>query len=546
LQPLNAQPAIIAQERTPLEKEQAAQIDTLLEALQGARTEIQELRDEIARLKGHKGRPKFKPSGMAEGTSGGKADGQADGASPTDGEKHKRAGSAKRSKTAQLEIHQECKIAPATPVPPRSQFKGYQDYVVQGLVIKAHNTRYRLETWLTSEGVWLKGQLPASVQGHHFDPTVRGYILYQHHHCHVTQPLLREQLTEWGIDISAGQVDAVLSADQGQFHAEKDAILVTGLAVSRSVTVDDSGARHKGENGYVLHIGNELFGWFASTGSKSRINFLTQLHAGTVTTEVNEETLRYLQTQGLSVALREQLAHASGVTRTLPEWRQHLTGLGITDPRHVRTATEGALVGSLLEKGFNPELAIVSDGAPQFALFLHALCWIHAERLIHKLIPVNDEQRDAIELVRGQVWDLYADLKAYKLQPDPEQVALLETRFDAIFTQSTGYYTLDDLLLRHHRHKSELLLVLKRPDIPLHTNGSETDIRDYVKKRKISGGTRSDLGRQCRDTFASLKKTCRKQGVSFWRYLLDRVSLTNAIAPLSTFIREAAIAKGLP
>ena len=91
-----------------------------------------------------------------------------------------------------------------------------------------------------------------------------------------------------------------------------------------------------------------------------------------------------------------------------------------------------------------------------------------------------------------------------------------------------------------------MLLVLKRPDIPLHTNGSETDIRDFVKKRKVSGGTRSDLGRQCRATFASLKKTCRKLAISFWLYLLDRVSLSNAIPPLPTLIRNAAIAGALP
>ena len=66
-----------------------------------------------------------------------------------------------------------------------------------------------------------------------------------------------------------------------------------------------------------------------------------------------------------------------------------------------------------------------------------------------------------------------------------------------------------------------------------------------MKKRKVSGGTRSDLGRQCRDTFASLKKTCRKLGVSFWLYLLDRVSLSNTIPPLPTLIRNSAAA-GLP
>ena len=416
-------------------------------------------------------------------------------------------------------------------------------------MIKAHNTRYRLESWLTREGTYLTGQLPAFVQGHHFDPHLRSYVLHQHNHCHVTQPLLLEQLRQWGIDISAGQIDALLSADKARFHAEKDDVLVAGLQVSRAITVDDSGARHQGKNGYVLHIGNELFGWFGSTNSKSRINFLEQLHAGAITTQVSQEALAYMQAQGLSAALREQLGQTPGqmpdTCRTLQGWHEHLASLEITDARHVRIATEGALPGSLLGKGFNPELAIVSDGAGQFAIGLHALCWIHAEWLIHKLIPINDAQRQSLERVRGQVWDFYADLKVYKRQPSPDKVAPLQARFDALFTQSTGYYTLDDLLGRLHRRKSELLLVLKRPDIPLHTNGSETDIRDYVKKRKVSGGTRSDLGRQCRDTFASLKKTCRKLGVSFWLYLLDRVSLTHAIPPLPTLIRQAAVA-GLP
>ena len=82
--------------------------------------------------------------------------------------------------------------------------------------------------------------------------------------------------------------------------------------------------------------------------------------------------------------------------------------------------------------------------------------------------------------------------------------------------------TLNQSLNRLHKLKDKLLLVLKRPEIAIHTNGSEGDIRDFVKKRKVSGGIRSDLGQKCRDTFVSLKKTCRKLGLSFWVYLHDR------------------------
>ena len=157
----------------------------------------------------------------------------------------------------------------------------------------------------------------------------------------------------------------------------------------------------------------------------------------------------------------------------------------------------------MIEKGFSPELAIVSDGAGQFAILLHGLCWVHAERLVHKLIPLNEQHRQDQERVRGEIWDLYADLKAYRRHPDPALAPALAARFDAIFTQRTSFATLNQTLKRLHAHKAELLLVLKRPDIVLHTNGSEGDIRGYVKWRKISGGTRSDLGRHCRDGFAS-------------------------------------------
>ncbi|MBM3303286.1 MAG: transposase, partial [Deltaproteobacteria bacterium] len=78
-------------------------------------------------------------------------------------------------------------------------------------------------------------------------------------------------------------------------------------------------------------------------------------------------------------------------------------------------------------------------------------------------------------------------------------------------------------------------------DIPLHNNESETDIREYVKKREISGSTRSDLGRRCRDTFTSLKKTCRKLGVGFWDYLKDRVSRGNSIPWLPDLMRQQMV-----
>jgi hypothetical protein len=158
--------------------------------------------------------------------------------------------------------------------------------------------------------------------------------------------------------------------------------------------------------------------------------------------------------------------------------------------------------------------------------------------LINKLIAPSEEKRKILEDVKDQIWDFYAKLKEYKISPDETKRAQLEDRFREIFTQKTDFQMLNLALDRLYKNRDELLLVLDRPEIPLHNNLSENDIREYVKRRKISGGTRSDLGRQCRDTFISLKKTCRKLGVSFWKYLLDRISKRNVIPLLPELILD--------
>ncbi len=148
-----------------------------------------------------------------------------------------------------------------------------------------------------------------------------------------------------------------------------------------------------------------------------------------------------------------------------------------------------------------------------------------------------------METVQDQIWQLYQDLKAYKnltAEQQKQQKAALEATFDLIFTQTTAFDLLNQVLGRLWRRKTELLKVLSRPEKPLHNNASEQDIREFVTKRKISGSTRSNEGRRCRDTFASLKKTCRKLGVSFWEYLLDRVCGKNVIPPLGELIAQKA------
>ena len=164
------------------------------------------------------------------------------------------------------------------------------------------------------------------------------------------------------------------------------------------------------------------------------------------------------------------------------EWLNFLESIGITSKNHIRIAMEGGLIGSIIHHGFNKELAIISDDAGQFNVFLHGLCWVHAERSIHKLIGYTEKTNKILDRVRKDIWQLYHDLKAYCLKPKAKTKKRLEKRFDQLFTQKTGFMTLDLALKRLYENKQELLLVLKRPDIPLHNNLSESHIREYVKR----------------------------------------------------------------
>lgn len=523
-------PPIPAAERTPLVDALLAIIDALHQRNQFLGEEVQKLRDEIAILKGQKPRPTIAPSRLE--TPPPKPP-------PTDGQK--RPGSQKRSKKDSL-LTPETVILPFPDRPPGARSDGYEEYFVQDLVIYGTATLYLRERIVTTEGRYLLAPLPDTVPpGSHFGSDLMAYLIYQNRDCNVTQPLLHEQMRELGINISTGQMDRILTENKDDFHQEKEEVRVAGLEVSSYVGVDDTGARHDGHNGYCTALGNDLFAYFESTDSKSRLNFLQVLRGNSAGYTISEVALSYCQQQKLTRDVIKLLDAAPRQFADEAAWQARLQELGITAERHIRIATEGALLGQLIAQGVSPHLVILSDGAAQFDILTHALCWVHAERPLARMLPFNEKHHAAIEQMREQIWELYQDLKAYRAQPDPAQKASLAARFDTLVGQQTDFpASIGGVLKEMREHKAELLRVLDRPEVPLHNNGRESDIRGYVKVRKISGGTRSAAGRRCRDTFASLKKTCRKLGVSFWAYLRDRVRGLGRVPRLADVIRKKA------
>jgi hypothetical protein len=516
-------PSLSALSRPELE----ALLVELLGEVAGLKQVVGEQREEIARLKGLKGRPTIRPSGMEKGTEPAK---------PGKLEKHRRRGKV----TPRVKV--EDQVVNAT-VPPGSRFKGYQPFLVQDLVISARATCYRRECWVTPDGRTILAPLPEGIDSH-FGLELRRFVLMQYHQGQTTLPRLAVFLRSVGVSISKRQLQRLLTEKQDGFLTEAVAVLRTGLEISPWISVDDTGARHAGKNGYCTQIGNDWFTWFGTRPSKSRLNFLDLLRAGHTDYVLNDAAFDYMRERNLSATLIARLANEAVTTfANQADWLAHLDRLefpaGDVTPDPILIATEGALWGSIRTHDFLSGAVVLSDDAGQFNIGQHALCWVHAERLVHKLNTFTDHHRAAQSEVRSQIWEFYADLKAYKLAPTPGGHEALSARFDRIFRRRTGFVSLDRLLSRLHANKAELLMVLNRPEIPLHTNGSESDIRCQVTRRKVSAGTRSDLGRDCRDALLGLGKTCGKLGIAVWDYLGSRLKVPGhvVIPPLDQYLR---------
>ena len=524
------------------------QLLNLVEALasdnRALREENQRVRDEINRLKGEQGKPQIKPNRPASPPTAMNHS--------SERERHKRQAWKKGGKVERIEVNREqvLTVDPAH-LPADAEFKGYDDALVQDIQIKTDNVLFHKEKFYSKcERKAYLAELPRGYAGQ-FGPGVKALTLVLYHAANMSEPKVSEFFEYVGLHISEGEVSNLLIKDQDEFHAEKEAVYAAGLHSSPWQHMDETGTRVNGVNEHCHTVCNPLYTAYVTTGKKDRLAVLEALLNGrALTFRLNAEAYAWLEPVGLPASVLTALQQLpQGQVLNEPDFMRRLAVALPTLGRQARRRVlEAAAVAAYhAQQDFPVVDLLVCDDADQFKRLTDelALCWIHDARHYKKLTPVVPHHRKLLDDFMGRYWDLYDALLTYRQAPTAQDAARLSQQFDDLFATTTGYADLDDRIAKTQAKKDALLMVLKHPEIPLHNNPAELAARRRVRKRDVSFGPRTEEGKQAWDTFMTLADTAKKLGVSFYRYVYDRVSQANQIPKLVDLIAERAKQLGL-
>jgi hypothetical protein len=515
-------------------------VEALTADLRDAQAEVQRLRDEINRLKGEQGQPKFKAN-----RAGPAKPARADYSSEK--ERHKPKPRRKRAKNATIEVHREQTLTvDQAGLPADAEFKGYEDVVVQDVVFRADNVRFHKEKyWAYSTGETYLAPLPRGYEGQ-FGPGLKALTLTLYFGANISEPKILDLYDNIGVQISAGQLSTMLIKDQETFHAEKAAVCEAGLESGPWQHTDQTSTRVDGQEQHCNILCNPLYTIYTTTRGKGRLNVVDVLRNGRERRfRLNDEALSYLEATALSQAVRLWLRdECSDQDWDEPTFVQRLD----TSWPKLSSEQRQAILNAAAVAAYHAEAdwpivrLLVCDDAPQYEGLTAemAQCWVHEGRHYKKLIPVFAHHLELLADFRKQFWKFYDGLLAYQQVPTVEESARLEARFDELFSTCTDYDALNARIAKTRAKKASLLMVLKHPEVPLHNNPAELEARQRVRKRDVSFGPRTQDGVKAWDTFMSLAATAKKLGVSFHQYIHDRISQANRIPSLATLIEARA------
>jgi hypothetical protein len=508
-------------------------VEKLSADLRDAQIEIQRLRDEVNRLKGEQGKPKIKGN-TPKPTSNDHS---------SENERYKSRPRHKRSKKAEIQINREqvVEVEPSI-LPKDAKFKGYEEVVVQDILLQTDNVRFHKQKYYAaSTRKTYLAKLPRGYEGQ-FGPGIKALTLALYYGIGTSEPKILEFFENVGIQISTGEISNLLIKKQENFHTENDAVYEAGLLSSPWQQTDDTLTRVNGQNHHCHVVCNPVYTSYHTRASKERLSVLDVLCNGRKHLyRLNEETIRYLSGIPWSRAAWRKIQS----WKSEQDWEEAAflerldEGLPRLSKQQRKTMIDGAAIAAYhAQKDYPVVQALVCDDAPQFNWLGQEmmLCWVHDGRHYKKLMPVIPLHRELLDDFLKQFWEYYHQLLDYCQQPTVEERLRLETVFDSLFTNITGYDALDQRIAKTKAKKDSLLLVLQYPELPLHNNASELGVRQRVRKRDVSFGPRTEDGVKSWDTFETLAETAKKLKVSFYKYLVDRITGTNQIQPLADLI----------
>jgi hypothetical protein len=513
-------------------------VEKLSTDLRDAQVEIQRLRDEVNRLKGEQGKPKIK--------------GNTPKPPPTDhsseNERRQSRHRHKKSKKAEIQIDREQVVeVDATILPKDARFKGYEDVVVQDILLRTDNILFHKQKYYSaSTRKTYLAELPRGYEGQ-YGPGIKALTLVFYYGIGTSEPKILEFFENVGINISAGRISNLLIKKQERFHTEKDAVYEAGLQSSPWQQTDDTLTRLDGQNQHCHVVCNPVYTSYHTRARKNRLSVLDVLNNGRKHLfRLNEEAMGYLSSIPWSKAAWRKIES----WKSEQDWEETAfverleEGLPGLSEQQRKTLIDAAAVAAYhAQKDYPVVQALVCDDASQFNWLgqKKMLCWVHEGRHYKKLTPVIALHRELLDDFLKQFWEYYYLLLAYRQQPTVEERLRLETEFDELFSRHTGYDALDQRIAKTNAKKDSLLLVLEYPELPLHNNASELGVRQRVRKRDVSFGPRTEDGMRAWDTFATLAETAKKLKVSFFHYLNDRISGANQISPLADLVSLRAI-----
>ena len=519
-------------------------LEAVLYVLEEQSQLIQELKDEINRLKGEQGKPNISGKNQKEEEEG-KADISSEKERKLPKDKRKSRG-VKFDPSRRIDEKEVLDITHKSDLPADIIFKGWAKSHYQSLEIKAKLIEVQRAIYYSpGTGRTYTAALPGNYQmGGDYTQDIKAHIIMFKFEFGMSIPKIGDFLRMSGIDITEGTISNIILANGQDLSSDRDAIHCSGLEAGLYGQTDTTGSRVNGENWNTHIFGNHYYTAYFTCPHKDRQTVLDLLRCGQPRVYVlNAATFSiydYLKVPKKIIACLSPISFDQELDQQA--FIERISAVLYPDDyeRHQEKLLEGAYLAAY--QANNPINILVCDDAPQYKLLalLIALCWVHAGRHFKKLNPKVAHHQELLADFLNEFWFFYHRLKAYQQNPDPLVAKQLSADFDQIFSRKTGYEQLDERIAKTKAKKNELLVVLKHPYVPLHNNASELDARKEVRYRDISFQTRNLKGTRAKDVFFTIIQTCKKLGVNAYAYMLDRLNKQPKMTPLQDLIFQKA------